>query len=297
MRITLTNITRHFGKQAALIEVSAEIPGCAITTLLGPNGAGKTTLMRILAGRILPDSGTYEIEGLDPANTELKKRMIGYLPENNPLYKGMYVSELMEFQSSVYKLPHPQQSIDRIVQELELEEVLHRKTGQLSKGTQQRVGLAQVLLPDPKILILDEPSNGLDPMQHEQLRNLLNRLKTDKTILLSTHLLNEVQDISDHTLILNQGRLVSQDTSVPENPGEKVLSEIHLEFEQALSPDILQQFPLPILSLDGNKLIAQGEAADRPKLFTFAVEHQLVLIEIQIRNQSLLDQYHQVTLK
>lgn len=297
MRITLTNITKHFGHQAALTEVSADIAGNAITTLLGPNGAGKTTLMRIIAGRILPDSGSFTLEGMTAPNADQRKPRIGYLPENNPLYKSLYVSELLDFQASVHRLANKSSRIEEMVETLDLQEVMHRKIGQLSKGTRQRVGLAQVLLPDPEILILDEPSNGLDPLQHEDLRKLLSRLKATKTILLSTHLLNEVQDISDHTLILSQGRVVSQDDPSTEQAPEKMLTEILVEFEQEITPDILALFPLPIVSAQGKKLIVRGEAADRPKLFTFAVNHRLVLVEIQIRNQTLLEQYHQVTLK
>lgn len=298
MRITLRQITKYFGKQAALIDVSATIPECAITTLLGPNGAGKTTLMRILAGRILPDHGEFEYEGIEPSNHDEIKRIIGYLPEQNPLYKNMYVSELLQFQASVFQLNQAKERIDNMVQELELGAVLHRKIGQLSKGTQQRVGLAQVLLPNPKILILDEPSNGLDPEQHEALRKLLDRLKKDKTILLSTHLLNEVQNIYDYTLILDQGRLVSNDTAYfTSHPDEKIRDEIHLEFEQTFPTDLQAQFPLPIISVNGKKLVVKGEAEDRPKIFTFAVAHGLILVEMQIKSRSLLDQYHQVTLK
>lgn len=297
MRITLNRLTKQFGKITALNDVTADIPERSITTLLGPNGAGKTTLMRILAGLIIPDSGEFFFDGFPPSNMPEQKRLVGYLPENNPLYGGLYVSELLEFQSRVYKVAQPLQRIKILAEQLNLTKVLHQKISQLSKGTRQRVGIAQVLIPNPHFLILDEPSNGLDPNQHEELRKLLMQLKQDKTILLSTHLLNEVQNIYDHTLILNQGKIVSDRALLDPGALNNSTSEICVEFDQALSPQMLKQFPLPILSVDHTKLVVRGEAADRPKIFTFAVSQGLILIEIQIKNQSLLQQYHQVTLK
>lgn len=297
MRITLNRLSKRFGQTCALQEVSAIIRERSITALLGPNGAGKTTLMRILAGLLPADSGSFLYDGNPLTDDPAQRNLLGYLPENNPLPLSMYVSELLEFQSRIFGIREVHRRVQTVTEQLDLGEVLHRKIGKLSKGTRQRVGIAQVLIPDPQFLILDEPSNGLDPLQHEALRQLLLQLKQEKTLLLSTHLLNEVEEIYDQTLILNAGRILSEHPLPGSSAPPPPTGEIHIEFDRVLSETMRRVFPLPILSADGAKLIVRGEAEDRPKIFTFAVTQGLILMEIQIKNQRLLDQYHQVTLK
>lgn len=297
MRVSISNITKSYGKHIALDKVSAEIPEHAITALLGPNGAGKTTLMKILTGRLLPDSGEYQYEDLNMSDPVEFQRTVSYLPENNPLPDHVYVAEHLKYMASVFQIESPKERIDALASELGLIEVMHRKIGKLSKGTRQRVGLAQALITDPQVLILDEPSNGLDPAQHEELRKLLTKLKTHKTILLSTHLLNEVQDIYDHTVILQEGRCISALPKMTESPAEAEDVVIEITFEQAVPAELYEKLPFRILQADGKHLIVKGKTEDRAKIFNFAVENGLVLLEMQLKQQSLLDKYNEVTLQ
>lgn len=207
MSIHLEFISKSYGKQLALDQVSFEAKKGEIIGLLGPNGAGKSTLMKILTGFIQPDEGSAFLHGDPILEKSIESKMnIGYLPEQNPLYEDMYVREYLEFQSRIYGVN--KNEIPSVIEKIGLSPEAHKKIGQLSKGYQQRVGLASAILHDPDVLILDEPTTGLDPNQLVDIRSLIQELGKEKTILLSTHILQEVTALCDRVLILNKGKLL-----------------------------------------------------------------------------------------
>lgn len=191
MSILVENITKSYGPQKALNAISLEIKRGQITGLLGPNGAGKSTLMKIITGSVIPDEGSVTVDGVNVVDEPLKvQRNLGYLPEHNPQYLELYVKEYLAYVASVYKVPNSR--VDEVIVQTILGPEQHKKIGALSKGYRQRVGLAAALIPDPAVLILDEPTTGLDPAQLVEIRALLKNIAADKTVLFSTHIMQEV---------------------------------------------------------------------------------------------------------
>ncbi len=211
--IEIKGVTKFYGRQKALNAINLEIEGGEVLGLLGPNGAGKSTLMKILAGQMLPTSGYAKIHGMEIHTDAIKlKRLVGYLPENNPLYPEMYVREYLLFVLEMYgKTRDVKKRVDRMVELTGLVSEQHKKIGALSKGYRQRVGLAQALIHDPKVLILDEPTTGLDPNQLVEIRSLISSLGKEKTVILSTHIMQEVEAICGRVVILNRGNIVAND--------------------------------------------------------------------------------------
>jgi len=210
MSISIQNINKSYGNQKALSDVSLEIEKGEIVGFLGPNGAGKSTLMKIISSYISQDSGIVKVCKFNTAEqaNDSKKR-IGYLPENNPLYKEMYIKEYLNFVASIYKIEDKKQRIEQMIQKVGLQSEQHKTIGELSKGYQQRVGLVAALLHNPEVLILDEPTTGLDPNQLEEVRKLIKEVGKDKTVLLSTHILQEVEKMCNRVVIINKGEIVS----------------------------------------------------------------------------------------
>lgn len=211
MGISVKNLTKIYGIQRAIDEVSFEIEPGEIVGFLGPNGAGKTTTMKIITCFLSPSSGTMEIDDLNIFDHSLEIRnKIGYLPENNPLYLDMYVHEFLRFVGRLYKMDRKtlQARVDKVIEMTGLGREQHKKIGALSKGYRQRVGLSQALIHDPEILILDEPTTGLDPNQIVEIRNLIKEISKEKTIIFSTHILQEVEAIADRVIIINRGKIV-----------------------------------------------------------------------------------------
>ena len=210
MSIIVSNVTKVFGEQYALDKVSFEAKKGEIVGFLGPNGAGKTTMMKIITGLIPPTEGEVTVCGLDIWKDSLKLRqLIGYLSEANPLYYDMYVREFLEFVAGVFHLKDKKKSVDEIIERTGLTPEQHKKIGALSRGYKQRVGIAQALIHDPEVLILDEPTTGLDPNQLIEIRELIRSYGKDRTVLLSTHIMQEVQAMCDHVIIINKGKLVA----------------------------------------------------------------------------------------
>jgi len=211
MSISITNLTRKYGQQTVLNNITFEIGEGEVVGFLGPNGAGKTTTMRILAGALSYDTGKVKICGVevneDPLTT---KSFVGYLPEQNPLYLDMYVKEYLLFIAETYDLgKEKHERVNEVIDQVGLRPEFHKKIGQLSKGYRQRVGLAQALIPNPKVLILDEPTTGLDPNQLEEIRNLIREIGKDKTVLLSTHIMQEIKAICNRVIVINKGDIVA----------------------------------------------------------------------------------------
>ena len=209
MSININTVNKFYGKQQALTDVSFSLNKGEIVGFLGPNGAGKSTLMKIITCYLEQDSGQVQVCDLDNIEQELKvKAKIGYLPENNPLYTKMYIKEYLTFVGRIYKVENLKNRVDKIIQQTGLNHEKNKKIEELSKGFKQRVGLAAALIHNPEILILDEPTTGLDPNQLVEIRALIKELGKDKTVLLSTHIMQEVEKICNRVIIINKGRIV-----------------------------------------------------------------------------------------
>jgi ABC-2 type transport system ATP-binding protein len=209
--IEVDHVSKVYGEFVALHDVSFSVKKGRVTAFLGPNGAGKSTTMKILTGFVSPTSGSVSLLGLNPGNPDERleiARRTGYLPENGPLYLDMTPYEILKFAANVRDLPRPEAAIDRVVSQVALGSVLHKPALKLSKGYRQRVGMALALLADPEVLILDEPTSGLDPLQIRDVRRLIRELGKEKTILLSTHILQEVEAIADDVIMVSEGRRV-----------------------------------------------------------------------------------------
>ena len=225
MSILVENITKSYGPQKALNAISLEIKRGQITGLLGPNGAGKSTLMKIITGSIIPDEGTVTVDGVNVVDEPLKvQRTLGYLPEHNPQYLELYVKEYLAYVASVYKVPNSR--VDEVIAQTILGPEQHKKIGALSKGYRQRVGLAAALIPDPAVLILDEPTTGLDPAQLVEIRSLLKNIAADKTVLFSTHIMQEVVELCSSCVFLKGGELKQVLTESEIQKGSKHLEDI-----------------------------------------------------------------------
>ncbi|WP_421940710.1 ATP-binding cassette domain-containing protein [Pedobacter sp.] len=213
MGISVKNLSRHYGKQKAVDAISFEAKPGRILGFLGPNGAGKSTTMRMLTGYLEPTSGAASISGNDVQKDMLEaKKHIGYLPENTPLYPDMYVKEFLNFIGQTYRVPDLTPRVEEVIKMVGLSPEQHKKIGALSKGYKQRVGLAQAIIHNPQVLILDEPTSGLDPNQLVDIRALIKTLGKDKTVVISTHIMQEVDAICDDIIIINKGKIVASDT-------------------------------------------------------------------------------------
>jgi ABC-2 type transport system ATP-binding protein len=212
MSIEVRGISKSFGEQKVLDSISFQADKSQILGFLGPNGAGKTTTMRIITGSLMPDGGEVFVSGLNNREHEIEvKRKIGYLAEHNPLYQDMYVREFLDFNANIYKIENKRQKINELIEVTGLVKEQNKLIRQLSKGYKQRVGLAQVLIHDPEVLILDEPTSGLDPNQLREIRNVIRQTGKDKTVIFSTHIMQEVQALCDRVIILNNGKIVADE--------------------------------------------------------------------------------------
>jgi len=210
MSIVVRQVEKMYGSQRALRGVDLEMHTGEVVGLLGPNGAGKSTLMRLITGYLPATSGRVEVCGFDVADHPLEtKRRVGYLPEHNPLYDDMYVRESLRFVAGLHRLDDRQGRVERVLNEVGLLPEVHKKVGQLSKGYRQRVGLAQALIHDPEVLILDEPTSGLDPNQLVDIRALIRRLGQDRLVVLSTHVMQEVEAMCDRVVLIRKGEIVA----------------------------------------------------------------------------------------
>jgi ABC-2 type transport system ATP-binding protein len=303
MSIVVNKVYKTYGVQNALDDVSFEINNGEIVGFIGPNGAGKSTMMKIICGYLPPSSGKVEVNGIDVTEDTLKIRQhIGYLPESNPLYHDMYVKEYLEYVAGIYKIgKKTRKIIDTIVERTGLSPEKHKRIGQLSKGYRQRVGLAQALIHDPKILILDEPTTGLDPNQIKDMRALIKEAGKDKTIMLSTHIMQEVEAICDRVIIINQGKIVANDSAKNLQNNSSGINEINVivEFDKTLDENTLSKlkFVTKTLKINPTKWILQNsEGLDiRADLFEFAVSSNVKVLEMRIIEKTLEDIFHELT--
>ena len=303
MSIAVKDITKRYGPQLAVDNVSFTINSGEIVGFIGPNGAGKSTTMKIITGTLPPDNGEVVIRGM-PAIEKQKeiRKIIGYLPEHNPLYLEMYIREYLHYVAGLYKImgAMAKERVSQVIQMTGLAPESHKKIGYLSKGYRQRVGLAQALIHDPDILILDEPTSGLDPNQLAEIRNLISTIGKEKTVLLSTHILQEVEAICDRVIIINKGRIAAdENAALLKERGSGHIQTIHIEFDAAIKPEVWKNlhFIVNVRSLEGNQfLLETHESRDvRGDIFKFAVNQGLTILSLSLKEKSLEEVFREIT--
>ncbi len=301
MSVSVSSLSKVYGEQRAVDGITFEVKKGEVLGFLGPNGAGKSTTMKMLSCFIPQTSGTATVCGFDTIASPLEvAKKIGYLPENNPLYYDMYVREYLEFMAGLHKLGKiTNQRIDEMIEVTGLTAERKKKVGQLSKGYKQRVGLAQAMLHNPEVLILDEPTSGLDPNQLVEIRSLIKQLGKDKTVIFSSHIMQEVQAVADRVVIINKGRIVADDSTA--NLQHRIGNEIIVtaEFKQAVDRALLGNLK-GIKSYEQLKdgkwnFVSEGNRDIREDIFNFAKEKNLTLLHLNKEEYSLEDVFKQLT--
>ncbi|OWP85151.1 gliding motility-associated ABC transporter ATP-binding subunit GldA [Flavobacterium davisii] len=288
MSIEVQNISKNYGSQKALDSISFSVNKGEIVGFLGPNGAGKSTLMKILTTFISADGGTAKVNGFDVTTDALAvQKSVGYLPEHNPLYLDLYVREYLTFNADVYKVAKSR--IDEVIALTGLTPEAHKKIGALSKGYRQRVGLATALLHNPDVLILDEPTTGLDPNQLVEIRDLIKNIGKDKTVFLSTHIMQEVEAICDRVIIINKGKIVT-DNNIENLISEVAEQVIEVEFDQTITATQLETLAnLTQSSNNGNtwELTFTTNEDRRTQVFDFAQANGLKILQLSLKSKNL----------
>ena len=296
MSIVVKNITKLYGEQKALNNVSFSIEKGEIVGFLGPNGAGKSTMMKIITGYINASEGEVFVNNFDISTHKLElQKCIGYLPENNPLYLDMYVKEYLQFNASVHKIP--KSAIDEVIVKVGLTPEAHKKINQLSKGYRQRVGLAAALLHNPEVLILDEPTTGMDPNQLAEIRSLIKEVGKDKTVLFSTHILQEVEAVCDRVILIHNGQIIA-DKNLKELTGNQE-QVIEVEFDYKIEKQLIEN--LPHLKSANNvhdtiwELTFDTSKDMRPAVFDFAYDNGLKTLNLTTKNKNLERLFRELT--
>ena len=300
MSIQITDLTKQFGTQLAVDQLSFEAKPGEILGFLGPNGAGKSTTMKMITGYLSPTAGQVQVCGFDPATNkqEVQKRL-GYLPEHNPLYLDMYVKEYLQFVGRIHGVKPLAQRIAAMIERTGLAREQHKKIGALSKGYRQRVGLAQAMLHDPEVLILDEPVSGLDPNQRVDIRNLIKEMGQEKTVILSTHIMQEVQAVCDRVIIINQGSIVADDPIT--RLQDRISGNQVIQLELAESIEAKQWQALSVVESTRQmserrwELLAESEADIRPEVFNYVVQQGWTLLELRQLARSVEEVFQELT--
>ncbi len=301
MSLEAKNITKKYGTQKALDNVSFSINTGEIVGFLGPNGAGKSTMMKIITGFIQQNEGNILVNKLNTKeNNKEIKRQIGYLPEHNPLYLDMFVKEYLYFIAKLYSVKNYKERVAEIIEQTGLSREQNKKTGALSKGYRQRTGLAAALVHNPDVLILDEPTTGLDPNQIVEIRNLIKNAGQNKTVMLSTHIMQEVEAVCDRVIIINKGKIIADKpvrevTELIKSKKRYVLAEFLEELDEAVFAD----FPkaMSVKKLEKHTFAFETDKAEdiRPAIFHFAVSHKLTLVGLQEKEQGLEEVFRSLT--
>ena len=303
MSIAVKEISKRYGSQLAVNKVSFEVHTGEIVGFIGPNGAGKSTTMKMITGTLSPDSGSVKINDLPALEHQKEIRgMIGYLPENNPLYHEMYIREYLQYVAGLYQVngKEARERISTVIEMTALTREVGKKIGNLSKGYRQRVGLAQALIHDPDILVLDEPTSGLDPNQLVEIRNLVSTIGKEKTVLLSTHILQEVEAICDRVIIINNGGIVAdEDAQSLKERSEGSTQTIHIELDETTNPEIWKSllFIDNVKPIENNQfLLETRELRDiRGDIFNFAVSQGLTILSLSLKKKSLEEVFRELT--
>jgi ABC-2 type transport system ATP-binding protein len=298
--ISVDFISKVYGQQRALDNVSFEVKSGEIVGFLGPNGAGKSTMMKILTCFIPPSNGKATVNGFDVMDQAIEvRKSVGYLPEHNPLYLEMYVKEYLEFIGGLHKLKNIKKRVEEMVDITGLTVEQHKQIGALSKGYRQRVGLAQALIHDPAVLILDEPTTGLDPNQLAEIRDLIKRVGREKTVMLSTHIMQEVEILCDRVIIINKGRIVTDEQTQTLQQGVQnrmvVLVEFDKEVDQAKLRAVVGVEDIVRVKNNTWQIITNPDVDIRPDIFRFCVENNLTVLEMQREERKLEDVFKELT--
>ncbi len=297
MSIIVNGVSKFYGAQQALNNVSLEVKNKEIVGFLGPNGAGKSTLMKIITTYIPPTSGSVSVCGIDILEDSLEvRKLIGYLPEHNPLYLDMYVKEFLTFTCNLYKLKNASQRLKDVIHMTGLTLEQNKKIGALSKGYRQRVGIAQAIIHDPKVLILDEPTSGLDPNQLEEIRKLILTLGSEKTVMLSTHIMQEVEAVCDRVMIINKGHIVANDqTKQLQSRNQK----IKIQFNSQAPLNLIEKLPsvVAIKTIENNIYMVTAATNNnlQKELFDFAIQHNLTILTLQKVEESIEELFKSIT--
>lgn len=300
MSVVVKNLTKTYGEQKAVNNISFELKKGEIVGFIGPNGSGKSTTMKSICGILTPDAGEISVIGKSVADSEVEiKKQIGYLPENNPLYYDMYVAEYLRYVANTYKVKEAGKRVNEIIELTGLTPERKKTIGQLSKGYKQRVGLAQALIHNPEILILDEPTTGLDPNQLGEIRELIKSIGKDKTVLLSTHILQEVEAICDRVIMINKGEIVADKATDDVRKGDVSVQNIKVEFKELVDIDLLQKEEgvTGIKELGNNTYLIESKAENdlREQLFNFAMKNNYSILELQTQRRSLEDSFKELS--
>lgn len=297
MSIEVRNVFKYYGEQAAVKGISFSVKSGEIVGFLGPNGAGKSTTMKMITGFIPATSGEILVSGMPVGTDQLNpKQKIGYLPENNPLYLDMYVREYLDFVAGIYKLSNRSERVDAMIDALGLEIEQNKKIGALSKGYRQRVGLAQAMIHDPEVLILDEPTSGLDPNQLVEIRELIRKIGKEKTLMLSTHIMQEAEAICDRVVILSKGEIVA-DTPTQRLHSDSGIKTVFVEFEGEVTKSQLMEIKdiERVVQKDKGWLLYSSSGDPRPKVSRFSQEHNLIILTLQLEQKSLAAVFKDLT--
>ena len=302
MSIIVKDLTRKYGEQVAVNHISFEIGKGTIVGFLGPNGAGKSTTMKMLTTYVPPTSGMAAVCGFDIVkNVQDVRRHVGYLPESNPLYYDMYVREYLHFAAGVHQLSNKKSRVEDMISMTGLGKEVNKKLGQLSKGYKQRVGLAQAMIHNPDVLILDEPTSGLDPNQLADIRDLIVQIGQEKTVLLSTHIMQEVEAMCSRVIIINDGKIVADDAIGNIQSHQSNKNTLIVQFDKPVTEadlKLLKQLE-SVKQLEGNRWALQTAAPDqlRKALMQWAVEKDYIIESLQTESRSLEEIFRTLTKK
>jgi ABC-2 type transport system ATP-binding protein len=300
MSITVTNLSKNYGAQKAVNDISFSLGKGEIVGFLGPNGAGKSTTMKMITGYLEPDAGAVSVSGVDvSADPLVTKSKIGYLPEANPLYLEMYVREYLAFTANIYGLKNATQRIEEMIRTVGLSNEANKKISQLSKGYRQRVGLAAALIHDPEVLILDEPTSGLDPNQIIEIRNVIRSFSENKTVLFSSHILQEVEAMCDRVIIINKGNIVADDSVKNLQKNSSGKSMVNVTFREAVNLQDLQNMTdvdsVSQLSIFNFQLSTLNPESVRKQLLQLSIENNWNIVSLQNETGSLEDIFKTLT--
>ncbi|MGB1017499.1 MAG: gliding motility-associated ABC transporter ATP-binding subunit GldA [Chitinophagales bacterium] len=296
MSVIVKNIAKTYGSQKAVNNISFEINKGEIVGFLGPNGAGKSTTMKMISCFIAPTAGTAEVCGIDILENPIAvKSKIGYLPESNPLYYDMYVKEYLSFVADAYKIPNKKKRIEEIIAMTGLNIECHKQIGQLSKGYKQRVGLAQAMIHDPEVLILDEPTSGLDPNQLADIRQLIRNIGKEKTVILSTHIMQEVEAMCDRILIINKGNLVANESVEGIHSKKNLQQVVKFKVKGSLSEKIFEGYNLKALNNNFYKITSNEKTDLREIVFNKCVKHNVLLLHLEKEEENLENVFMDLT--
>ena len=292
MSISVTHLSKNFGAQKAVNDISFKIGKNEIVGFLGPNGAGKSTTMKMITGYLKPDNGSIEVCGISVQNQPTEtQRKIGYLPESNALYLDMYVKEYLSFVGSIYNIDNLQSSVNDVVELVGLTKEAHKKIGQLSKGYKQRVGIAASLVHNPEVLILDEPTSGLDPNQIIEIRDIIKRLAENKTVIFSSHIMQDVEAICERVIIINKGQIVADDQLINLKNKTNENQMVSVEFKEKIASNTFSTFKdcISIKEISQNKFNFETNNAEsiRKQIMEFCLSNNLNIVSLNSESHNL----------